>query len=722
MFQSLLASAIVLVGLGCGVLRAQPAKLPQSVNQLVTDQPSAQQFSMWLLAFNTGDRSTIQSFFKHQYPARLPNLEQTLTMRGSTGGFDFVEAEQSTPMRFAGLLQERASDQMVRFVMEVESTEPHLVKGLTLSPVDRPKDLSIARLTREEALKALRERLVRMSAEDRFAGAVLVAKDGKTLYADAYGMADRQKGTANGVDTKFRVGSMGKMFTAVAILQLVQKGKVGLDEPIGKYLADYPNREIASRVTIHQLLTHTGGTGDIFGPTFVEHRLELRQVSDYIRLYGEREPEFEPGTRWAYSNYGYLLLGRVIERVTGQDYYAYVHDHIYKLAGMRLTGSEPEVQGVRGLAVSYRQASNSGWTSNTETLPYRGTPAGGGYSTVGDLLRFANALQNHKLLNAKYTSLLTAGKVEATRGAKYAYGFYEQRENGVRFFGHDGGAPGMSGMLKIFPDSGYVVAVLSNLDPPAANRIADFISARLPDQPEGRLVDIGNHVVFLRCTGPKGRGSPTLVLEAGEDGTTSSWTFVQSRVEGSARVCSYDRVGLGQSDHRSTGLRTVTEITQELHAALSKAGELPPYILVGHSLGGILVRRFTAAYPLEIRGLVLVASAHEEQNSWGIEEARLRDLPPPPDPFLPAGVHLSWSIDLPMIVIEAGVRPNAQLGAKMHEMQLDLARRSTRGELRVAGRSGHMIQLDQPEIVVQAIGAIQAATKRVFFRQDHFPH
>jgi CubicO group peptidase (beta-lactamase class C family) len=116
---------------------------------------------------------------------------------------------------------------------------------------------------------------------------------------------------------------------------------------------------------------------------------------------------------------------------------------------------------------------------NTDTLPYRGTSAGGGYSTVEDLFRFATALQNNKLLNAQYTELLTTGKIEAGRG-KYAYGFSDRMENGTRCFGHGGGAPGMNGELAICPGPGFIVAVLSNLDPPAASRVADFVLNRLP--------------------------------------------------------------------------------------------------------------------------------------------------------------------------------------------------------------------------------------------------
>jgi CubicO group peptidase (beta-lactamase class C family) len=156
-----------------------------------------------------------------------------------------------------------------------------------------------------------------------------------------------------------------------------------------------------------------------------------------------------------------------------------VQQHIYAPAGMTSTGSEPEDDAVANRSIGYTQMDGSTWQPNTNTLPYRGTSAGGGYSTVGDLLRFANALENHVLLNAQYTEMMTTGKVDTPMG-KYGYGFDDRTINGTRCFGHGGGAPGMNGDLEICPNSGYVIVVLSNLDPPAAGNISDFIANRLP--------------------------------------------------------------------------------------------------------------------------------------------------------------------------------------------------------------------------------------------------
>ena len=230
-------------------------------------------------------------------------------------------------------------------------------------------------------------------ATDEFSGAVLVARNGEVLLEDAWGLADRKAGTPNTTDTKFRIGSMNKMFTAVATLQLVEAGKLALDDPIGKHLPDYPNQDVASQVTVRHLLTHSGGTGDIFGPEFERNRLTLREHRDYVDLYGSRAPEFEPGSRFEYSNYGFVLLGALIEAVSGESYYDYVRSNVFQPAGMTSTDSLPETDNVPNRAIGYMRAGD-GWEPNTDTLPWRGTAAGGGYSTVGDLLRFAQALSS----------------------------------------------------------------------------------------------------------------------------------------------------------------------------------------------------------------------------------------------------------------------------------------------------------------------------------------
>jgi CubicO group peptidase (beta-lactamase class C family) len=446
---------------------------------LSPDTPAVNQAKAWLDAFNAGDADKYKEFLRNSFPSRLQRADPDAGFREMTGGFELKKVEEATPTKMVALLKERLSDQFARMTVEVEAAEPHKMTRLSLNAIPRPPDFPLPHLSEGELISAARTKLDEDVTGGRFSGAALIARNGKAVFSQAYGLADREKKTKNTLKTRFRLGSMNKMFTAVATMQLVQNGKLDLKAPFGNYLTDYPNKDVASKVTIEHLLTHTGGTGDIFGPEFDKHRLELKTLRDYVNLYGQRALGFEPGSKWQYSNYGFLLLGVIVEKVSGESYYDYVRDHIFKPAGMTATASEPEEQTVADRSVGYMRDGGRDWKPNTDTLPYRGTSAGGGYSTVEDLLRFATALQTHKLLNAQYTEMLTTGKVDAGRG-KYAFGFQDSMINGTRCFGHGGGAPGMNGVLQICPGPGYVIAVLANMDPPAASRVGDFVTNRLP--------------------------------------------------------------------------------------------------------------------------------------------------------------------------------------------------------------------------------------------------
>lgn len=468
MFRSYAKWCFALVGV-CALAAAQTAPT-------LPDTPAGKQFAHWLEVFNRGQRGEIQSYEKEN--DRQADADRQMEFRHMTGGFDLEKVEESSPNRITGVVKEHASGKPARFEMEVEAAPPHKIASFGLRLMAPPPG-SVPRLSEKDALAALEAEIHKQVDADRFAGAVMVARRDKVVFSGAYGLADREKNIPNRLDTRFRIGSMNKMFTATSVLQLAQAGKLKLSDPIGKYLTDYPNRDIAEKVTIHHLLTHTGGTGDIFGPEFDKNRLTLRSLTDYVALYGKRAPEFTPGDRFSYSNYGFILLGVLVEKVSRESYYDYVRDHIFRPAGMSRTDSLPEEEKVEGRAAGYLFHADK-WQPNNDTLPVRGTSAGGGYSTVADLVAFANAVMQHKLLNAEYTELLTTGKVERDPGVKYAYGFSDTSADGMRWLGHGGGAPGMNGDLRFSPGSGYVVAVLSNLDPPAANRIADFIAARLP--------------------------------------------------------------------------------------------------------------------------------------------------------------------------------------------------------------------------------------------------
>jgi CubicO group peptidase (beta-lactamase class C family) len=334
--------------------------------------------------------------------------------------------------------------------------------------------------------KELDSYLNKLVAENKLSGVVLVAKDGVTIASKAAGIANKATNAPIDLNTKFNLGSMNKMFTAVAVAQLAQAGKLSFTDTVGKHLPDYPNKEVAGKVTIHHLLTHTSGMGMYWGEKFKEQREKLLTVAAHLPLFAGDPLTFVPGEKFQYSNAGYMLLGAIIEKVSGQDYHSYVQEHIYKPAGMNDTGFYESGQEISNLAVGYTKMSPDGQPQeevrdNNSMREIKGGPAGGGFSTAPDLVKFHQALFGYKLLDKAHTELVTTGKVEGARGmGKYGYGFGDNNSGGKHSVGHNGGFPGIAANLEMFPETGYTAVELMNTDPPALMPVAKAIRERIP--------------------------------------------------------------------------------------------------------------------------------------------------------------------------------------------------------------------------------------------------
>lgn len=348
-------------------------------------------------------------------------------------------------------------------VMTIEPTPPHRISSLMFAPARAPSDAQPSkRLSESEIAPELQSYVNQLAKADAFSGTALFAKDGKVLFEGAWGLASKRFNVANNLDTKFNLGSVNKMFTAVAIAQLVERGTLAFDDPLSKHLStDWLPRETADKIQLRHLLTHTSGLGSYFTEEFMNaSRERFRTVDDFRPIVSKETLAFEPGSDWSYSNSAFLLLGAVIESVTGQSYFDYVRENIFKPAGMSDTDSYEMDRPIPNLAIGYTKRPD-GWYNNILMHVVRGGPAGGGYSTVRDLLKFDRALRSGKLVNEITFNSLTTPKPELN-SPHYGYGFGIHGTQNDRIVGHTGGFPGVSADFKMFLDQGYTVAVLSN--------------------------------------------------------------------------------------------------------------------------------------------------------------------------------------------------------------------------------------------------------------------
>lgn len=362
-----------------------------------------------------------------------------------------------------------ASAERIEIAYRVDESEPHGILELT---IQREPATPRERLTTAQFV-ARAEAWIEGLSTDVFSGAVLVARGDEVLLEKAHGLASRRYGVPNTLDTRFNLGSINKIFTKIAIAQLAAQGKLSFGDAVAEHLPDYPNRQVAERITIQQVVTHTAGLGDIFTEEYAMAAKEgFRRPQDYFRLFADEPLLFEPGTGERYSNGGYMVLGAIVEAVSGESYDEYVREHIFEPAGMDATGSFAMSDPVPDLAIGYTRGggdhhtdpgangqSAAPWRENSHIIPFTGTPAGGGYSTVRDLLAFRHAFVNHELLDARYSEWVASDRLPDEAPAESGYGI-----------GVAGGAPGVNAILEIGRE--FTVVVLSNLDPPSADEVA----------------------------------------------------------------------------------------------------------------------------------------------------------------------------------------------------------------------------------------------------------
>lgn len=363
-----------------------------------------------------------------------PDEPLRLHVKGSTGASGIIELslEHNAPYRINDLAAKIGGSGHDKLNSKVD---PPPVNG---------------NMPNEQLARALDTYFGKLAANDVFSGNVLVAKDGKTLYQGSYGFADRANKVANDSATRFNVGSINKTFTQAAIQQLVARGKLSLTDTVGKLLPNYP-QEMTRAATVDQLLHHSAGVADFFGEQFsATAKDRFRSNADYYKLVSGLKPLFAPGTRRQYCNGCYIVLGAIIERVSGIPYEQYVQENIFKPAGMTATGPL-QSDGINpDVAIGYTQKAGDGrLRSNVLMHGASGCAAGGGYATAADLLSYAEALRH--------------GRIPDVASAED--------------LGIAGGAPGINSILE--QNGPWTVIVLSNLDPPAAEDVGRSLARAL---------------------------------------------------------------------------------------------------------------------------------------------------------------------------------------------------------------------------------------------------
>lgn len=441
--------------------------------------PASQRLAAFLVAFNTGDQDTIARFMSEGYaPSALQDqtpAERALwdaSLFRDTGGLQLIHVETGENEILAHARTNLCGD-WFRIRISVEPEPPHRITAITTRPGGRPLALGAhSPLSDEEISDRLNELLGKLTQADMFSGALMVTRGDALVFQHACGLGSQSYNIPNQLDTRFNIGSLAKCFTAVAIGQLAGQGLLSFDDPIARYLPDYP-RDVAERVTIHHLLTHTSGLGNFWNEKFETHRAKLRAIADFIPLFIDDPLAFEPGGKWSYSNAGYILLGAIIEAVSSQDYFEYVRQRIFSPAGMLDTDSYEIDRPQPHLAIGY---TFNGLNDRPDFGPRRnnlfmhvvkGNSAGGAFSTVKDLHRFSQALLGNRMLSPELTSLMLRGKVAmgGSDDRQYAYGFMLNLVDGKRIIGHSGTFPGIGARLDMYLDHGYTVAILSNYDP-----------------------------------------------------------------------------------------------------------------------------------------------------------------------------------------------------------------------------------------------------------------
>lgn len=415
-----------------------------------------------------------RSSINDSWPSRCCDPEDvttTLINLASRSGGLVLDEVHGSGAEVVAFVKTRTGGTPVYVEVQASKGHPEQITSYQIVPMLHPTSevlgLVPPEATMGERVDDARRALRRSADKDLFSGTFAIVSHGKILLATAYGEADKAIHRRMTLETPFDIASVGKLFTAVAVAQLVAQHVLDYDTPIIRYLPDYPNREVASKITLRQLLTHTSGLADIYSES--KPKRPLRRLEDYYPLFADRPLLFEPGKGRAYSNTGFLVASMVVERVSGRDFREYLRTRIFRPAGMTHTGWLKPAD----VAVPYTLgnpddplAPSRPWVSaESFYAALLGGPAigaGGEYSTVMDLVAFADSLQSERILDHR----------AFLRMVQQGVGCLCSSQAGRLVFGHGGGGPGIDTGVQLDLGRDFVLVFLSNYSPPFPQQLA----------------------------------------------------------------------------------------------------------------------------------------------------------------------------------------------------------------------------------------------------------
>jgi CubicO group peptidase (beta-lactamase class C family) len=480
--------ALVLAATLPVVALAQPAALPAgSPRAAVTlpDTPIGRLGQQFLDAIDAGDSASVARFValhlgrdvRGRSPAQMAFL---LTKLHTQSGGLRLERFEMAGGAIRMMTQARNGTKWMAMELEPAGGDSTRISGVTMVPLDQPRmggprqPWATGPLDDDQIAEIIRAKVTAAADSDRFSGVVLVAHGDRMLLHRAYGFADREAGRPNGLETPFATYSMGKMFTSVAIAQLVAQGKLSWDDTLAKVLPSYPNREAAGRVTIRQLLTHTAGVPDVFLSKRFDLKKNYASHEAMLPDFADAPLNANHGKSFDYSNGNFAVLAAVVEHLSGLRYDEYLARNVFGPAGMKLPDEKSAVGYARfteldPLGVEPRRPETVRGGGGGSAKKARALGFGGGAYTAEDLFRFARALRTGKLVPIAIADSITIGEVSMGGPAKYALGFFDRPINGRHVVGHSGSNPdtGHDADLEMVWDGEWTVIVLSNYDAPA---------------------------------------------------------------------------------------------------------------------------------------------------------------------------------------------------------------------------------------------------------------